>query len=143
MFGQMGLPQASLGTSLVTLGTSSGLPRDRFKIRRLLSIFESFGIWDFFELLPAARLVNMCCFFPSHDGCLFGGKVMFSFLGNLGTPHTWGTLISTWGPLIPGDPSYLGTPHTWGLLIYGDPSYLGTHHTREPIIAGGLVPWNL
>ena len=31
------------------------------------------------------------------------GPVTFSFFGNLGTPHTW-------GPLIPGDPSYLGTP---------------------------------
>ena len=31
----------------------------------------------------------------------------------LGTPLTW-------GPLIPGDPSYLGTSHTWGPGIAND-----------------------
>ena len=77
-------------------------------------------------LLPAARLVNMCCWsrgrgrarwhlaFLETLGLLIPGDLSY-----LGTPHTW-------GPLIPGDPSYLGTPHTWGPLIPGDPSYLGT-----------------
>merc|ERR1711923_611005 len=44
--------------------------------------------------------------------------------------------VYTWGPLIPGDPSYLGTPCTWGLLVPGDPSYLGTPHTWELLIPG-------
>ena len=39
--------------------------------------------------------------------------------------------VYTWGPLIPGDPSYLGTPCTWGPLIHGDPSYMGTPHTCQ------------
>ena len=64
----------------------------------------------------------------------------------MGTPHTWGPLIPgdpsylgtphTWEPLIPGDPSYLGTPHTWRPLIPGDPSYLGTLHTWGPLKPG-------
>ena len=43
------------------------------------------------------------------------------------TPHTW-------GPLIPGDPSYLGTPHTWGPLFPGDPSYLWAHHNWGSLV---------
>ena len=68
----------------------------------------------------------------------------FSFFGNLGTPHTWGPLIPgdlsylgtshTWGPLLPGDLSYLGTSHTWGPLIPGDLLYLGTSHSRLSLI---------
>ena len=65
---------------------------------------------------------STCAVFPSHYGCLLGGKVMFSFLGNLGTPFKWGVLI-------PGDPSYLGSPHTLGPLIPWDLLYLGTPHT--------------
>ena len=41
-------------------------------------------------------------------------------------------------PLIPGDLSYLGTPHTWKPLVLKDSLYLGTHHTWRPLIQGDL-----
>ena len=46
----------------------------------------------------------------SHDA-LPGGKGTFSFFKNFGNSYNW-------GPFIPGDPSYQGTPHTWGQPVW-------------------------
>ena len=69
--------------------------------------FVVFFFFFFFQTISSSQLLLV--FHLCHHGIV-------TDIVPLGTPLTW-------GPLIPGDPSYLETPHTWGPLIPGDPSY--------------------
>ena len=43
-----------------------------------------------------------------------------------------GRVTSSWGPLIPRDPSNMKTSLAWGPLIPREPSYLGTPYLGTP-----------
>ena len=92
--------------------------------------------WHCFYQPQAVSNFGVACCSSSEDRCLLNWIiVVFAVAWGLlipGDPSYMGT------PLIPGDPSYLGIPHTLGPLLPGDSSHLGTSHTWGPLIPGDL-----